>query len=48
MKIHYTLDDSPARLPLSIRSTDALWDRAAESKIEEELEEDEDEFEQEY
>ncbi len=30
MKIHYTLDDSPARLPLLIRSTDALWDRAAD------------------
>jgi hypothetical protein len=30
MKIHYTLDDSAARLPLSILSPDALWDRAAE------------------
>jgi AcrR family transcriptional regulator len=30
MKIHYTLDDSAARLPLAIRSADALWDRAAE------------------
>jgi hypothetical protein len=30
MKIHYTLDDSAARLPLSIRSADGVWDRAAE------------------
>ncbi len=30
MKIHYTLDDSAARLPLVIRSTEGLWDRAAE------------------
>jgi len=30
MKIHYTLDDSAARLPLTIRSADALWDHAAE------------------
>jgi len=30
MKIHYILDDSPARLPLSIRSEDSVWDRAAE------------------
>ncbi|MBI5959563.1 MAG: hypothetical protein HY866_12555 [Chloroflexi bacterium] len=32
MKIHYTLDDSAARIPLSILSVDALWDRAAELK----------------
>jgi hypothetical protein len=30
MKIHYTLDDSAARLPLTIRSADGVWDRAAE------------------
>jgi hypothetical protein len=30
MKIHYTLDDSAARLPLIIRSADGVWDRAAE------------------
>ena len=30
MKIHYTLDDSPARLPLSIRSAEGVWDRAAD------------------
>jgi hypothetical protein len=30
MKIHYTLDDSAARLPLTIRSADSLWDHAAE------------------
>jgi len=30
MKIHYTLDDGAARLPLSIRSADAVWDRAAD------------------
>ncbi len=30
MKIQYTLDDSAARLPLTIRSADALWDRAAD------------------
>jgi hypothetical protein len=30
MKIHYTLDDSAARLPLTMRSADALWDRAAD------------------
>ncbi len=30
MKIHYTLDDSAARLPLAIRSADGLWDRAAD------------------
>lgn len=30
MKIHYTLDDSAARLPLTIRGVDALWDRAAD------------------
>ena len=30
MKIRYTLDDSAARLPLTIRSADAVWDRAAD------------------
>jgi hypothetical protein len=30
MKIHYILDDSAARLPLAVRSVDALWDHAAE------------------
>ncbi len=30
MQIHYTLDDSAARLPLSIRSVEQVWDRAAE------------------
>jgi hypothetical protein len=30
MKIHYSLDDSAARLPLAIRSAEGLWDRAAE------------------
>lgn len=30
MKIHYTIDDSAARLPLSIRSEEGVWDRAAE------------------
>ncbi|MCZ7541108.1 MAG: hypothetical protein M5U29_14605 [Anaerolineae bacterium] len=30
MNIHYTLDDSAARLPLSIRSSEAVWDRAAD------------------
>lgn len=30
MKIHYTLDDSAARLPLSIRSTEGVWDRAVD------------------
>jgi hypothetical protein len=30
MNIHYTLDDSAARLPLSMRSSDAVWDRAAD------------------
>jgi hypothetical protein len=30
MKIHYTLDDSAARLPLSMRSLDTVWDRATE------------------
>ncbi len=30
MRIHYLLDDSAARLPLAIRSSESLWDRAAE------------------
>lgn len=30
MKIHYTLDDSAARLPLAIRSSEGVWDRVAE------------------
>lgn len=30
MRIHYLLDDSAARLPLAIRSSEGLWDRAAE------------------
>lgn len=30
MRIHYAFDDSAARLPLSIRSADAVWDRASE------------------
>jgi hypothetical protein len=30
MRIHYTLDDAPARLPLAMRSVDAVWDRAAD------------------
>lgn len=30
MRIHYLLDDSAARLPLTIRSSESLWDRAAE------------------
>jgi len=30
MKIVYTLDDSAARIPLSIRSSEGLWDRAAD------------------
>ncbi|MBN1201693.1 MAG: hypothetical protein JXJ20_07555 [Anaerolineae bacterium] len=30
MKIHYTLDDSAARLPLAIRSADAVRDRAVD------------------
>lgn len=30
MRIHYTLDDSAARLPLSLRSADALHDRLAD------------------
>jgi len=30
MRIHYTIDDSAARLPLAIRSSDAVWDRAAD------------------
>lgn len=30
MKIHYTLDESAARLPLTIRSVDGVWDRAPE------------------
>jgi hypothetical protein len=30
MKIHYSFDDSAARLPLSIRSADAVWDRVTE------------------
>lgn len=30
MRIHYLLDDTAARLPLTIRSSEGLWDRAAE------------------
>src|SRR5690554_83735 len=30
MKIHTTLDDSAARIPLSIRSTEGVWDRSAD------------------
>lgn len=30
MKIHYTLDDSAARLPLAIRSAEGVWDRTAD------------------
>lgn len=30
MRIHYVLDDSAARLPLAIRSSEGVWDRAAE------------------
>ena len=30
MKLHYTIDDSAARLPLAIRSDEGLWDRAAD------------------
>ncbi|MBN1678774.1 MAG: hypothetical protein JW966_00685 [Anaerolineae bacterium] len=30
MKIHYTLDNSAARLPLAIRSAEGVWDRHAE------------------
>lgn len=30
MKIHYTLDDSAARLPLTLRSADALYDHTAD------------------
>ena len=30
MRIHYTLDDSAARLPLAIRSSEAVWDRAVD------------------
>ncbi len=30
MRIHYTLDDSPARLPLAIRSSEGAMDRAAD------------------
>jgi hypothetical protein len=30
MKIHYTLDDSAARLPLAIRSEDGVWDRTTD------------------
>lgn len=30
MRIHYQLDDSAARLPLTIRSADSVWDRAAD------------------
>lgn len=29
MKIHYTLDESAARLPLAIRSAEGVWDHAA-------------------
>lgn len=29
MKIHYTLDESAARLPLAIRSTEGVWDHVA-------------------
>ncbi len=30
MKIHYTLDDSAARIPLTIRSSEGVWDRSAD------------------
>lgn len=30
MKIHYTFDDSAARLPLTIRSSEGVWDRASD------------------
>jgi len=30
MKIRYTLDDTAARIPLSIRSSDGVWDRSAD------------------
>src|SRR5690606_41030970 len=30
MKIYTTLDDSAARIPLSIRSSDGVWDRSAD------------------
>lgn len=30
MKIHYTLDDSAARIPLAIRSSEGVWDRSAD------------------
>lgn len=30
MKIHTTLDDSAARIPLSIRSSEGVWDRSAD------------------
>jgi hypothetical protein len=30
MKIHYTFDDSAARLPLAIRSAETVWDRVSE------------------
>jgi hypothetical protein len=30
MKLHYTFDDSAARLPLTIRGVDGVWDRVSE------------------